>query len=162
MCVKSLTLALAHGKRSSNAVYKTMWLHIPRVKFFKATLLIPFQTGVHAPHVETTAKQSYCYCVQLFLGCVGDENMLSQNTPVEHNNYFELEAIEKKQTQENMSGLPLSTRKDRVILNHRRQPWANKRWHQRNLYNKLYCNNLYLLLVSPTHLLPHSLPPLKA
>lgn len=84
------------------------------------------------------------------------------NTPVEHNNYFELKATEKKQTQENLSGLPLSTRKARVTLNHRRHPWANKRWHQRNLYNKLYWKNPYLLLASPTHLLSHSLPPLKA
>lgn len=93
-------------------------------------LLIPFQIGVHVLEVGTRAKQSYYYCVQLFLSCVGDENMLSQNMPVEHSNYFELKAIEKKQTQENLSGLPLSTGKDRVILNHRR--------HQRNLYNKIY------------------------
>lgn len=41
--------------------------------------------------------------------------------PAWHKDYFELKAIKKEQTQEKLSVLLLSTRKDRTILNHQRQ-----------------------------------------
>ena len=39
----------------------------------------------------------------------GNQNMPPQYTPLWHKDYFELKAIEKRQLQEELSDLPLST-----------------------------------------------------
>lgn len=44
-----------------------------------------------------------------------------------HEDYFELKAVKKEQTQEKLSVLPLFTRKDRTILNHQRQLYTLSR-----------------------------------
>lgn len=62
------------------------------------------------------------------------------SVPPWHKAYFELKAIEKKETQEKFSGLPLSTRKGRTILNPHRQFQALSNpegyQHRRQLQNK--------------------------
>lgn len=51
----------------------------------------------------------------------GVQNMTPQNMALQNKDYFELKAIEKKQTQVRLSTLHLSTKKGRMILNHLRQ-----------------------------------------
>lgn len=47
----------------------------------------------------------------------GVQSMLPPNVLCWHKDYFMFKTIEKKQTQENLSALPLSTRKSKTVLN---------------------------------------------
>ena len=85
------------------------------------TSLIPFQTGVHALQWEPGQNRDAlavltCSWVMLVIR-ICQSQIYHFGLRV----ILELKANENKQTQGNLSGLPLSTRKGRMILNHRRK-----------------------------------------
>lgn len=83
-----------------------------------------------------------------FLGTIGDEEMLPQNMPLWHTDYFELKTLEKKHRQEDLFDAILSTSNQDIISlekNALRGPGREHSHHKRlgveveiNLYKQTY------------------------
>lgn len=92
-----------------------MWLHVTNK--IQSCLCMLFETSVYIPNFLP------CICLNFRkekLNLNGLQSMLPK-TCLKQKAYFELKTTEKKQAQDKPCDLPITTRKNRLILNHQRQ-----------------------------------------